>query len=1191
AGRDQALTALVLDRLVADRGASDPLAGAHELARQLAGEVRTADAARAASDAAGDSPDASREHTEPAVDGSPGTTADHASLAADDSPGTPADHPDPVPGSSPGTAADHQDSPAAHPLPPDAASGPVRTGGLAAPMTAIAPAEVWFSGGSRTVGKDQPAQLAGPVRAWVDAAVAARNANEKLPPYQVTGWGNGGSLRGEGRARDTGKQRAEAVAAEFARQAEALLGTRPGGEAITPADVRAAARIRSGGSQLPENLVRPGIPAEDQRRRVLVEIPSAAVPARPGGTADWSRRGELSSRDLSRLGDVLDRLRAEDVPFAGTPGAVAAEFGIGEGDARRLLDAAIDRSRQEARARSEFPSRKAVAHRYRYHREPGTAVPPQPVRDRAASRAGLSLAAALALPAGSVVSADSFADPADAPRYFAVRHPGMERVNRDGHTENCLEASVQLSFSLLEGTAFVAGGSGKNLEVREVEQLASAKSADVSPARIEEHMRGQETGAAGLVFLGGDRRDGHYVLVRKDERGVVEYLDGQAATLPRLAGKSVVGFIPLTWTGTTELPAPQRLDPTLVGGEVPVADRLALHPVLNRWKNETGDGPVIAGTIPPQKSWWGMSKTPPEAIRFRAKDVWSQVVRNRNGLPAGVLFSNRGGGARVQGAWSSPEHDGSRYTWRALDKDDRPETFDRALPRSRAGLPGRVQAPGSGDYERHPLGPIHFFTHGSKEAHLSVTLPAGTQLVGGRRLAKDTEVAVSASGFAHVLDQSESFRTAFRTRPDSSLVATVCFAGSSGAGNALMRTLYRKLGYVNDAHFTVDSSAFEAEERLESSSAVGDHFPGGEGWWRTVSRGAKGFPESRIVEDTAYPEFARHALLSLQARDGYLGRQEDLRRELIEHPELRHAAGVNRDLLDQGARGHVRNGFNAMLAAAQSIKDGVTVPALPGGPVSVGQAEKVLGGELISAPLEEIERHLSRPEQPAGAQGAVLFDGQWLVAHKTSDGKVHFVDGHRGQFADRRTGLGRDEQGNPVHGPSGFMPLPGSGALPLGNQRLDPTLRGGADDGAALALRPGPSSEAPVAVAEGAAVPVLGVVPVWEDAGQRQAWEVLIADSGVRSAGELADRLAGVGLVLRPEQVREVVVGYARWTAGWAAEPAREVLAAAAGRYEEVAGDGAAEGEVRDLGAEPVFRRWAAGRLGSAAPGWGEAGE
>ncbi|MFE3786166.1 hypothetical protein ACFXPA_49265, partial [Amycolatopsis sp. NPDC059090] len=186
--------------------------------------------------------------------------------------------------------------------------------------------------------------------------------------------------------------------------------------------------------------------------------------------------------------------------------------------------------------------------------------------------------------------------------------------------------------------------------------------------------------------------------------------------------------------------------------------------------------------------------------------------------------------------------------------------------------------------------------------------------------------------------------------------------------------------------------------------------------------------------------------------------QEGLRRKLVEDPELRYAAGVNRDRLERGDQGHARNGFNAVLAAAESVRLGRTVPALPGGPVSVGEAEKRLGGELISAPLEEIERHLRRPEQPVGAQGVVFFDGQWLLVHKARDGGVCFVDGHRGQMADLRTGLGRDGQGSPVHGPSGFMPLPGTGALPLGNQRLDPTLRGGADDGAA---RPDPAVGVP----------------------------------------------------------------------------------------------------------------------------------
>ncbi|MFE3785149.1 hypothetical protein ACFXPA_44020, partial [Amycolatopsis sp. NPDC059090] len=279
-----------------------------------------------------------------------------------------------------------------------------------------------------------------------------------------------------------------------------------------------------------------------------------------------------------------------------------------------------------------------------------------------------------------------------------------------------------------------------------------------------------------------------------------------------------------------------------------------------------------------------------------------------------------------------------------------------------------------------------------------------------------------------------------------------------------------------------------ADPEAGGNESVGDQRPGGLDWWTSEPQGGSGFPRSRIGEDTAHPdlEFERHALLNPHAWDGYLERQEGLRRELAGHAELRFAAGVNRDRLDRGVRGHVRNGFNAVLAAAESVRLGRTVAALPGGPVSVGEAERRLGGELVSAPVEEIRWHLERPDQPVGAQGVVFVDGQWLLAHKARDGQVFFVDAHRGQMADLVTRLGRDGQGNPVLGPSGFVPLRGTGALPLGSRRLDPALRGGADDStgqpdaATGTAAAGPAGEAVGGAAPGPVLarPAFGGLPV-----------------------------------------------------------------------------------------------------------------
>ncbi|MER6901592.1 hypothetical protein, partial [Amycolatopsis sp. NPDC000740] len=126
-------------------------------------------------------------------------------------------------------------------------------------------------------------------------------------------------------------------------------------------------------------------------------------------------------------------------------------------------------------------------------------------------------------------------------------------------------------------------------------------------------------------------------------------------------------------------------------------------------------------------------------------------------------------------------------------------------------------------------------------------------------------------------------------------------------------------------------------------------------------------------------------------------------------------------------------------------------------------------------------------------------------------------------------------------------------------------------------------------------VPVaLGVVPDGFDAIQARAWDVLAGAAGVWSAGALAGSVAAGGGVLGTGQGRRVVAEFARRVAALTGDAVqREVLAAAAARYEELGGSdpaagagwhagfgaGAESGGGRDLAGEPVFRRWMAGRL------------
>ncbi|MFE3173126.1 hypothetical protein ACFXI3_15965 [Amycolatopsis sp. NPDC059235] len=657
---------------------------------------------------------------------------------------------------------------------------------------------------------------------------------------------------------------------------------------------------------------------------------------------------------------------------------------------------------------------------------------------------------ALALPAGSELSRERFRTVSDEQDCFDRRYRVLRGVGQARRRQNnCLAAQVQGSFSIMEGVTYRAEPAGprRARRVRFAEELAGAPAVRASLEQITEHMRGQPENAMGLVYLGGGRRDGHYVLVHKDRRGVVNYLDAQAGRFAAVRGRRpVIGFVPLAWTGAAGLPEAARLDPGLVGSHGGAAGPSAAgHPVLARWDQETGTGPVANGFLSQDDAVAAFGAAgASRLIRFSVTDVKCRALTTGDDVPVGSDFT-------FDDADPDPDHDTrwagaderGKFHWRGRGEPDTASA--RAALRAELGYPGRVQAPGAEDYARHEAGPIEIIAHGD-ERSAYVTLPAGTRLEDGRELRSAVTVAVSGHALALIVDNAPSFQAAYRDRPWAALRGVVCEAGSSGVAEEFMDTLHHDLGYPNTGFFYEHDIATTTPEPGYAYK-LGDLLGSGNAAWKEYSREPDGSTRQTRRDEALYPEYML-AALDDAARQAAGKRSEHraARRALAAHPLYRHAAGVNRPFLDQGLRGHLRNAFESVLAASASILQGRTIPAKPGGPVTVREAETRLGAQFTRASLDRITAHMRA--QPPGAQGVAFLDGNYLLVHTDqrtagTTTQVNYLDAHRGVIADLATRLGRDDQGRLIEGECGFLALTHTGASPLGHHRLDPGLVGG----------------------------------------------------------------------------------------------------------------------------------------------------
>ena len=181
--------------------------------------------------------------------------------------------------------------------------------------------------------------------------------------------------------------------------------------------------------------------------------------------------------------------------------------------------------------------------------------------------------------------------------------------------------------------------------------------------------------------------------------------------------------------------------------------------------------------------------------RAQGWELFDRDLRDPNRRLVGVCFTDADAYLATQRWALSPQR--GWYTWRTAPGEEVPTPLSLST-RANAGLPTRVPAPGVEDFHRHPDGPIEVVTHGSSSTSLTVVnVPAGARLADGRQLRADTNIAVDDRSFLRVLDHSEAFRAAYRSRPGMSLRWFICFMGGRRGTPDVIRRLYREYGYDN----------------------------------------------------------------------------------------------------------------------------------------------------------------------------------------------------------------------------------------------------------------------------------------------------------------------------------------------------------------------------------------------------------
>ncbi|MGW0890085.1 scabin-related ADP-ribosyltransferase [Saccharopolyspora sp. NPDC002578] len=146
------------------------------------------------------------------------------------------------------------------------------------------------------------------------------------------------------------------------------------------------------------------------------------------------------------------------------------------------------------------------------------------------------------------------------------------------------------------------------------------------------------------------------------------------------------------------------------------------------------------------------------------------------------------------------------------------------------------------------------------------------------------------------------------------------------------------------------------------------------------------------------------------------------------YPEF---VGVNAARYESGDPRHRTNCHRAVLAAWATRARGELVTASPDDVVTVRDFAEEVGARPVAATYRKVAEHVAG--QRPGALGVVLLHGQ--------GGKLHAVLGERAggraRFADVQRGVMVEPRPGDV---AGYVPLPGTGAVPIAGEPLNPAL-------------------------------------------------------------------------------------------------------------------------------------------------------
>ncbi|MER7011912.1 DnaJ domain-containing protein [Saccharopolyspora sp. NPDC000359] len=244
---------------------------------------------------------------------------------------------------------------------------------------------------------------------------------------------------------------------------------------------------------------------------------------------------------------------------------------------------------------------------------------------------------------------------------FRARYPQLWGVNAEkyaqgaeDHTQNCGQALIAAEQTLTGGTTIPAAAGGPMTVGALSEHFARAVQAD--HAEVLAHMGAQDTGAWGAVFLGNGNGVAHVVMAEKGQDGQVRFIDQQQGVVVGPDPREVIGFMPLTRTGTTSLGG-RGLAPDLLVG-MPARSGAGGRPQLRRTAASSrvptlarSDGQADLAALAAQQVRFTGTDSRGRPVTFTAANVTCSRELDARGVEK--VFNFRRGGSESVRIWAA----------------------------------------------------------------------------------------------------------------------------------------------------------------------------------------------------------------------------------------------------------------------------------------------------------------------------------------------------------------------------------------------------------------------------------------------------------------------------------------------------------------------------------------------------------